>query len=141
MLDNKFLFQYNLIMKNNYSAQRDTVYKVLQGTKSHPTAELIYGECRKRMPAISKVTVYRNLALLAERGDIIKVVGEFDSVHYDATVTPHCHTVCPICGAVDDCEVSPKLQEELDSEKTRGSYISYGLTFTGVCARCAKSDK
>ncbi|MDE6550451.1 MAG: transcriptional repressor [Clostridia bacterium] len=126
-------------MKTNRSVQRDTVYDVLRGTKSHPTAEWIYEECRRRMPNISKGTVYRNLALLVKRGDVIKVSGDFESAHYDADVSLHAHAVCSVCGAVDDCTVSKQLQDALLKEKESGGYSGYGVTFNHVCERCRAS--
>ncbi len=136
MLDNAIAIYYNMSMKTNRSVQRDTVYGVLAGTKSHPTAEWIYDECRKLMPNISKGTVYRNLALLVRRGDVVKVSGDFDSAPYDADVSPHAHAVCTVCGAVDDCPISSELERMLEEEKDSCGYIGCGVTFTRVCDKC-----
>ena len=48
----------------NYSRQRETVYDVLRSTKDHPSADWIYGECKKIIPNIGLATVYRNLEQL-----------------------------------------------------------------------------
>ena len=43
------------------------------GTKSHPTAEWLYEEVRKEIPNISLGTVYRNLRLMKEQGEILEL--------------------------------------------------------------------
>ena len=72
-----------------YSRQREMLLYVLRQTKSHPTADDIYNELRKRDPKISLGTVYRNLALLTRNGSILRIDTEHDSVHYDGLTHPH----------------------------------------------------
>ena len=85
-------------MATNYSSRRQAVLQVLQSTKSHPSAESIFEQCRLLIPNISLGTVYRNLALLEERGEIIKVANVAGVDRYDATTEPHVHNICPCCG-------------------------------------------
>lgn len=123
-------------MKTNYSAQRELVYEVLAGTVTHPTAEWVWERCREKMPAISKATVYRNLAALVRHGRAIEVVGTFGSSHFDARVYPHNHMVCSECGAVEDSFPSKELSLALEHEVENRGYTGYGLTFSGVCEKC-----
>lgn len=123
-------------MKNNYSQQRELVYEVLSNTTSHPTAEWIYEQCRLNNPSISKGTVYRNLALLKSKGEIIEVSGMFESARYDARVEKHNHVVCVKCGRVMDSFPSEELKNAVNNEMNKNGYFDYGLTFYGVCEDC-----
>ena len=55
-----------------YSRQRESIVNFLASRTDHPTAETIYQNIKKEFPNISLGTVYRNLSLLEEIGEIIK---------------------------------------------------------------------
>lgn len=59
--------------------------------KDHPTADMVYMNIKEEFPKISLGTVYRNLALLSERGEILKLSYEGGADHYDACTDPHYH--------------------------------------------------
>lgn len=50
--------------------QRKLILEVVQAHQDHPSADQIYAEVRKLDPKISRGTVYRNLNLLADNGEI-----------------------------------------------------------------------
>ena len=80
------------------SKQRDAIIAFLMTRKDHPTADTIYMNIKKEFPNISLGTVYRNLALLSERGDILKLSYDNGADRYDASVEPHYHFICPLTG-------------------------------------------
>lgn len=53
--------------------QRDLILKTLRNTTCHPTADWIYEQVKKEMPNISLGTVYRNLSMLKDLGEIIEL--------------------------------------------------------------------
>ena len=53
-----------------YSRQREAIKRCLAERMDHPTAEMIYSDLREHDPRLSLGTVYRNLALLTELGEI-----------------------------------------------------------------------
>ena len=55
------------------SRQRTLVYQVVKDSHSHPNAEEVYLLVRRQLPDISLGTVYRNLNLLADIGEAIKI--------------------------------------------------------------------
>ena len=59
--------------KAKRSKQREAILEMLQGVKTHPTADKVYEEVRKTIPNISLGTVYRNLAKLSDESMIQKV--------------------------------------------------------------------
>ena len=56
-----------------YSRQRESIKEFLMTRKDHPTADVVYENVRKIYPNISLGTVYRNLSLLSELGEIQKL--------------------------------------------------------------------
>ena len=56
-----------------YSRQREAIIHFLKSRKDHPTAEVIYQHLKEDQPNLSLGTVYRNLNLLAEIGEIQKL--------------------------------------------------------------------
>lgn len=55
-----------------FSRQRESIKNNLMGRTDHPTAETVYSDIRQEYPNISLGTVYRNLSLLADLGEIQK---------------------------------------------------------------------
>jgi len=125
-----------------YSRQREMIKAFLMTRKDHPTANIVYMNVRKQFPNISLGTVYRNLTLLADIGEINRLrVG--DGVdHFDADTSPHYHFVCTECGSVTDLEMD-SIEDIL---KVAGAnfdgHIAGHIThFYGTCGNCAKSQK
>ena len=73
--------------KLNYSRQREAILDFLCHTTSHPTAEEVYMYIRDIYPNISLGTVYRNLALLVEHGQALKIKGRTVTI---LTAIPGC---------------------------------------------------
>ena len=81
-----------------YSRQRESIVNFLASRTDHPTAETIYQNIKKEFPNISLGTVYRNLSLLEEIGEIIKISTGVGPDHYDYNTAPHYHFICRGCG-------------------------------------------
>ncbi|HEX4244236.1 MAG TPA: transcriptional repressor, partial [Acidimicrobiales bacterium] len=52
------------------TAQRQCIFRVLQGDVTHPSAEAVYEAARRDVETISLKTVYQTLNDLAELGEI-----------------------------------------------------------------------
>ena len=81
-----------------YSRQRESIKACLMGRKDHPTADALYTSIREQFPNISLGTVYRNLNLLVELGEIRKLSCGDGTDHFDYDTSPHYHYVCKKCG-------------------------------------------
>ncbi len=123
-------------MAGNYSVQRETIYQALKSTKIHPSADWVYARCREKMPGIGLATVYRNLEALVEQGRAIKINVAQGKDRYDADISPHFHTVCPVCGKVSDCETDEDIVALLERECGKRGYQGWSLVFTDVCPDC-----
>ena len=83
----KFNFGKDGDLLVKHSKQRDAILSDLQKRYDHPTAEMVFASIREILPNISLGTVYRNLALLTELGEIIKVGSAEDGKeHYDGAL-------------------------------------------------------
>ena len=54
--------------------QRQLILEIIDAARNHPTAQEIFQKARGRMPAIALGTVYRNLGILADGGEIRRIV-------------------------------------------------------------------
>jgi Fur family transcriptional regulator, peroxide stress response regulator len=94
--------------------QRDIILKIILGTDSHPTAEWIYRQARRKIPNLSQGTVYRNLNLLVEENAIQSVMAGDGVVRYDRRLGDHAHFICTETGRVMDVE-APAMDELIES--------------------------
>lgn len=120
-----------------YSRQREAVKNFLMNRTDHPTADTVYSCLRQTYPNISLGTVYRNLSLLEQLGEITKISAGSGPEHYDADLSLHQHFICTRCHKVYDIHV-----KEIDSimeaaaGSTPGIIESYRANFYGKCKEC-----
>lgn len=122
-----------------YSRQRESIKEFLMERKDHPTADMVYMNVREKFPHISLGTVYRNLSLLAELGEITKISTDGPD-RFDANQAPHYHFICRQCHAVLDLELP--YMEELETQAGQsfcGSIEAHTAIFYGLCPQCMKA--
>ena len=95
-------------MKRRSTKQREIVYDALMQLY-HPTAEEVYEYLRGAFPSIGRATVFRNLAVLAEEGRIVKLFFPDEVAHYDANIDGHYHFVCRRCSKIIDLSVTKRV--------------------------------
>ncbi len=129
------LFSYGVMVR--LSKQREAILRVLRSTTSHPAADWVYEQVRKKLPRISLGTVYRNLRLLTQEG----VISELDFAgtpgRFDANTQPHSHFTCEQCGRIFD--VAEPVHKEIDeriARKTGFEVLNHQLEFSGFCKDC-----
>ncbi len=116
------------------SRQRDALINELCSRYDHPTAEALYLSLKKEFPNLSLGTVYRNLALLSDAGDIIKISVD-GADRYDGNAKPHCHFLCRECQGMFDIHNDSPFSDSL-IENLGGEIEKYSLTLFGVCEKC-----
>lgn len=129
-------------MALKYSRQREVIKDFLMSRKDHPTADVVYMNVREQYPNISLGTVYRNLTLLADIGEIQRLrVG--DGVdHFDADVSPHYHFVCTECGNVIDLEMdSIDNIVDIAGMNFDGNIKGHVTYFYGICGNCSQKTQ
>jgi len=126
--------------KSRMTAQRRIILEELRKMHTHPTADEVYRAVRKRLPHISLGTVYRNLDVLSDAGEIVRLEKCGTQYRFDGDLYAHHHVRCTRCGMIDDIE-GAEVEVKLDPQKVRTEYDVMGHTveFLGVCPRC-KAD-
>jgi len=123
--------------KLKLTPQRIAVYKYLQGTKEHPSAEIIYKALQAHYPTMSLATVYKALKTLVEVNLVQEInVGE-GNFRYDGNICPHPHIQCLNCGKVDDVEdvCFSDLNEKI-KPYTKYEVLTNQVYFYGLCEEC-----
>lgn len=129
-------------MALKYSRQRQVIKDFLMTRKDHPTADTVYMNVRHKYPNISLGTVYRNLSLLADLGEITRLrVG--DGVdHFDADTSNHYHCVCTECGSVIDLNMdSLDYITQMANKNFEGKIQGHVTYFHGICANCCNKNE
>ena len=119
------------------SKQKNSILKAIKETDSHPTAEWIYQQVRREIPSLSLGTVYRNLRLLEEEGEISELGSTSMLSRFDGSIHNHYHFRCEQCDRVFN--VKEPVNEEVDKRVARetGFEISHHiLEFQGLCKEC-----
>ena len=123
--------------------KRNAILSYLRQTKEHPSAEMVYSHLKPEYPDLSLGTVYRNLAIFKDRGEIASL-GTVNGVErFDGNTEPHVHFVCNCCSDIQDL-MQMDAPQRLCSEAAHhigGQVDSCQLMFFGTCQRClAKRD-
>ena len=124
-----------------YSRQRESIKEFLMTRKDHPTADVVYENMKRIYPNISLGTVYRNLSLLADIGEIRKLPSFGGVDHFDGRIEQHSHFMCNKCCKVIDME-SENLDHLLEDagRDFKGEISDYSVRFFGTCEECMKSE-
>jgi Fe2+ or Zn2+ uptake regulation protein len=124
------------------TAQRQCIFRALEGDVTHPSAERVHEQVRREMPHVSLKTVYQTLNDLADLGEISALELGTGAARFDPNVeTPHHHLVCRSCGKVRDLTADfPGLA--VPTGAAQGFDVSSAeVVFRGVCDECRKSKE
>lgn len=128
-------------VKQRDTKQRRLVLQVVRDRYDHPTADDIYDSVHAIDSRISKGTVYRNLNILADNGEIrhVRVPG---ADRFDRTTEKHFHIQCTECGKVEDVPIDYMKEYDEVAARATGYRIKRHLTvFLGVCSDCQKKEE
>jgi len=122
-----------------FTRQRTAIMRILRSTDQHPTALQVYAEARRAIPGISMGTVYRLLNSMVEQGFIRLLATGEGPRHYDASVQPHHHVVCTVCGRVDDVPdlLPPEILGQIE-ESSGYELTDVRLKWLGRCPECRR---
>lgn len=125
-----------------YSRQRESIKDFLMTQTTHPTADVVYENMKQIYPNISLGTVYRNLSLLADLGEIQKLSSLGGADRYDGRTSPHCHFICKECGSIMDLDIDAvnTLVSEAEGQFS-GKITGCSARFFGLCEECMKKQQ
>ncbi|MGI6020404.1 MAG: Fur family transcriptional regulator [Lachnospiraceae bacterium] len=126
-------------MNRRNTIQRTIVLDTVNNLKSHATADEVYNEIKKIHPSISRATVYRNLNLLAEMGEIRRIELPGSADRFDHRPFDHCHIKCEKCGRLFDVDMDFVTGLDKNINDDRGfRFTGYDILFHGICPDCLK---
>ena len=129
-------------MARKYSRQREVIKRFLSTRKDHPSADTVYTHVREELPNISLGTVYRNLMLLSDDGEILKLDVGDGIWHFDPDISDHYHFVCDECGVVEDIPFRDFSSiNEAVSDTFAGKITGHKIYFQGICQNCIANEK
>jgi Fur family peroxide stress response transcriptional regulator len=120
-----------------FSKQKLAIFNAVKSVACHPTADDIYSWLKPKYPALSLGTVYRNLNMLVEFGEILRLPVAGQSDHFDGNTAPHEHAICRLCGTMFDVDLPElrvlhkKIQQQIAMEVESYEYLA-----RGVCSSC-----
>jgi len=119
------------------TVQRRAVLQALALRVDHPIADQILADVRKRIPEISRTTVYQVLETLVRIGIVRKVCHPGSAVRYEVETQRHHHLVCLNCEKIVDLQ-DPSLDRLPLPKASSGFRIEdYSIQFRGLCSNCA----
>ena len=119
--------------KERLTNQKQAVLHYLQDTKLHPSAETVYIQVKKKLPQISKGTVYRILDNFADNGEILRIDAGIN--RFDADISQHNHFICEKCDNIYDIYL--KKQKNIRKKIPKiGEVHKKMVLFYGICNKC-----
>ena len=129
------------MIKRN-TIQRSLVLEAVNRLQCHATADEIYEGIKKDHPNISRATVYRNLNVLSEMGEIRRMETPGGADRFDHRCHDHCHVRCQKCGRVFDVDVDFITGLEQRIRDAHGfEFTGYDILFRGICPDCQNASQ
>ena len=130
----------NILKSNGLrpSPQRIAVLEFLCGSKAHPTVETVFAALRKRIPTLSRTTVYTTMHQLAAKGLVRALHVEDEEMRYDGDVSPHAHFKCRVCGGFYDVPYAPGREGPFAALPSGFVAEEEQVVYFGACEGCAR---
>lgn len=116
------------------SLQRIQIYKYLMDNQVHPNVDMIYRDLVKKIPTLSKTTVYNTLKLFQSKDLVSVITIEENEARYDIHTHLHGHFKCLNCGKIFDFDIEElKFDPMIEKEN---KIIDQQLYIKGYCKEC-----
>ena len=113
--------------------QKDLVRNAVCEMKRHVTANEVYEFVKEVCPTIGKGTVYRNLDILVEEGNLRKVEVSDGPNRFDLTLKNHYQVRCVNCGEISDVDMDEILGLLEKIHDTHGTdFLGYDILFIWI---------
>ncbi len=119
--------------------QRAAVASLLAESDEFRSAQDIHAALRSRGASVGLATVYRNLGLMAELGEVDTLVrDDGETVYRQCSDVHHHHLVCRQCGRTVEI-AGPAVESWANGVATEHGFseVSHTLELVGLCAGCA----
>ncbi len=123
------------VRDSRHTRQRRRILAALKLSSSALTAEEVYRVARRQLGRVSVSTVYRNLDVLARRGEIFRLTCPDGVSRFAGTVQPLTFFSCLSCGQTEARTVVasvPFFQKHFPKQRV----MTASATLQGWCADC-----
>lgn len=117
--------------------QRIKILEFLSQSFSHPDAEEIYRNLSKKIPTLSRTTVYNTIGILLKKGIIKSLSIDENEIRCDSRTEPHAHFKCVNCGEILDISLDCEIfrAREIDGHKI----LEHHIYLKGICKKCQQN--
>lgn len=127
--------------KRRNSARRIRILEYLQGVDRFLSSQEIHKRLRAGGDSLGLATVYRQLEILVEEGQVDSIVspkGEKLFRHCGVDEDHHHHIICRRCGSTKKIEISEvEAMAEVAAQKYKFSDVTHSLEIFGLCEKCS----
>ena len=126
-----------------HSKKRDAILELIRSSKAHPPAKWVYEKLKPRFPGLSQGTVYRNINILLEEGELASAGVINGEERFDGEFRPHSHAICRRCGTIMDLPAKKVMEIFVNSPAIiPGFTIDIRNTvFYGLCTECTSDSE
>lgn len=137
----KSTVEYLLSFNIKPSVHRIAVMDYLLTHKTHPNIDEIYLALTKKMPVLSKTTIYNTLRLFVEQGAALLLTIDDRYACFDGDIRPHAHFLCTECNKIYDLPLSKDFLEKSMQGIDEYRVQEVALYYKGTCPNCLKKEK
>lgn len=119
------------------SYQRLRILEYIMKKNTHPSVDTIYKALYKKIPTLSKTTIYNTLSLFEKKRIVGSVTILDNELRYDFLKEPHAHFLCLECKVVYDIYLESDLmyKDFIEGHRVNDSHIH----FRGICKKCLEN--
>lgn len=118
------------------SVQRIAVMEYLMKHHTHPTVDEIHQALAKKIPTLSKTTVYNTLKLLTDKGAAQMLTIDERSLCFDGNTDIHAHFLCKQCDKIYDIPLQNLVREVENMDVEGHQIMEVHQYYKGVCKKC-----
>ncbi len=122
--------------------QRRLILETVLDRDDHPTSDQVFADVARRLPGISRATVYRTLEILVRLGLITKASHPGRGVRYDGRTEIHHHLVCLRCDRIRDFHDDRLNALSIPDTSTWGfRTVDFSVQLRGICHDCREEER
>ena len=120
------------------SYQRLCILEYIIKKKIHPSVDTIYKALYKKIPTLSRTTIYNTLNLFEKKKLVGSVSALDNELRYEFLEKPHAHFLCVECKEVYDIYLETDIlcKEFVEGHRVNESRIH----FRGLCKNCLDKE-
>ena len=130
--------EFEQLLRENHikvTPQRLSIVEELYG-HIHMSIEELFSEIKKKFPAVSLATIYKNINTMMDKGFISEVQIPNQKSKYELVKPSHSHVVCQKCGKVEDISLDLDSIAHKVANMTHYQINEEALVFSGICPAC-----